>query len=64
MYCSLLQARKRSRSPREVEGGGDWGGGVSGLGFYLVGHVESPMGFERENESTFGNQITVVWKMD
>ena len=41
-----------------------WGGGVSRLGFYLVGHVESPMGFERENESTFGNQITVVWKMD
>ena len=51
---------------REGEGGagGAGGGWSSRLRFYLVGHAESPMSFERENESTFGNQITMVWKMD
>lgn len=56
-----VRKRKGSRVPeREREGRR----GVSRLGFYLVGHAESPMSFEQENESTFGNQITMVWKMD
>ena len=56
MVCFWERGRGRGRL-----GGGGWS---SRLRFYLVGHAESPMSFERENESTFGNQITMVWKMD